>query len=227
MNKPATMAKPTDSPPNSRAALLQAAKAVMEESGYAAVTSRRIAAKAGLKPQLVHYYFASMDDLLLELFRGMAKEMIDLQAQAIRSEHPLRQLWGVAADRGRRILLEQFLILSRYNPALQEEMARFGRIYRDEQIRFMAALCRENRLDPIPWTPEFLAILFNALARAISIEPSYGLELGNRQAREVVDYYIDLFDKAVPDPETMIKRLERENAALRARLAELTTKTTR
>lgn len=196
----------------------------MEEAGYAAVTSRRIAAKAGLKPQLVHYYFASMDDLLLELYRGLAKEMIELQAEAIRSERPLRQLWGVAADRRRRILLEQFLIMSAYNPALRDEMAHFGRIYRDEQIRFMAALARENGPDRIPWTPEFLAILFNALARAIAIEPSYGLELGNRQARQVIDYYVDLFDKAVPDPETTIERLERENAALQARLAELSTK---
>lgn len=219
------MAKSTDSPPNSKTALLQAAKAVMEEAGYAAVTSRRVATKAGLKPQLVHYYFASMDELLLELFRGLAEEMIDLQAEAIRSERPLRRLWSVVADRRKRVLLEQFLIMSAYNPALRRELAQFGRIYRDEQIRFMAAIGRENGLDRFPWTPEFLAVLFNALARAIAIEPSYGLELGNIQSQEAVNYYLDLFDKAAPDPEATIKRLECENAALQARIAELTAKT--
>ena len=48
-----------------RSSLLNAAESLMRESGYAAVTSRRLAAKAGLKPQLVHYYFRTMDDLFL------------------------------------------------------------------------------------------------------------------------------------------------------------------
>ena len=41
----------------------------MLEEGYAAVTSRRVAAKANLKPQLVHYYFRTMDDLFLAIHR--------------------------------------------------------------------------------------------------------------------------------------------------------------
>ena len=39
----------------SRARLLDAAEQLLLDDGYAAVTSRRVAAKAGLKPQLVHY----------------------------------------------------------------------------------------------------------------------------------------------------------------------------
>lgn len=218
------MTKSTEGSSNSKTALLEAAKAVMEEEGYAAVTSRRIATKAGLKAQLVHYYFASMDDLLLELFRGLAKEMIELQGRAIQADRPLRELWNVLTDRRRRIVLEQFLIMSAYNPALQEEMGRFGQIFRDEQIHFMAVLVRENDLHQLPWTPEFLAIVFNALARAIAVEPSYGLKLGNSEALEVVNYYLDLLDRAVPDAQTTIKRLERENAALQARIADLTRK---
>ena len=51
------------------AALLDAAEALMLAEGYAAVSSRRAAAAAGLKPALVHYYFATMDDLFLALYR--------------------------------------------------------------------------------------------------------------------------------------------------------------
>ena len=50
---------------STRAALLDAAQQLMLDEGYAAVTSRRVAAQAGLKPQLVHYYFRTMDDLFL------------------------------------------------------------------------------------------------------------------------------------------------------------------
>ena len=57
-----------------RAQLLDAAERLLREEGYAAVTSRRVAAKAGLKPQLVHYYFRTMDDLFVEVFRRRAEE---------------------------------------------------------------------------------------------------------------------------------------------------------
>ena len=57
-----------------RAQLLDAAERLLLEEGYAAVTSRRVAAKAGLKPQLVHYYFRTMDDLFVAVFRRRADE---------------------------------------------------------------------------------------------------------------------------------------------------------
>src|SRR5690606_21688674 len=52
-----------------RTRLLDAAERLLLREGYASVTSRRVAAEAGLKPQLVHYYFRTMDDLFLEVFR--------------------------------------------------------------------------------------------------------------------------------------------------------------
>ena len=57
-----------------RAKLLDAAEQLMLEEGYAAVTSRRVGRKAGISPQLVHYYFQTMDDLFLEVFRRRAEE---------------------------------------------------------------------------------------------------------------------------------------------------------
>ena len=46
-----------------RALLIDATIQIMLEEGYAAATSRRVAAKAGVKPALVHYYFPTMDEL--------------------------------------------------------------------------------------------------------------------------------------------------------------------
>ena len=73
-----------------RSALLDAAQELMLEEGYAAVTSRRVAARADLKPQLVHYYFRTMDDLFLALFRRGAERNLDRQERALASPQPLR-----------------------------------------------------------------------------------------------------------------------------------------
>src|SRR3954447_11200506 len=81
-----------------RGQLLDAAEQLLLEQGYAAVTSRRIAAKAGLKPQLVHYYFRTMDDLFLEVYRRRADEGLARFARTAASDAPLRALWDVSTD---------------------------------------------------------------------------------------------------------------------------------
>ena len=46
-----------------RTRLLDAAERIMLRDGYAAVTSRRVEAEAGIKP---HYHFGTLDDLFVE-----------------------------------------------------------------------------------------------------------------------------------------------------------------
>ena len=74
----------------------------MLDEGYAAVTSRRVAARAGLKPQLVHYYFRTMDDLFVALIRRGAEQNLEHQARALASPQPLRALWELGATPARR-----------------------------------------------------------------------------------------------------------------------------
>src|ERR1700689_5682540 len=83
-----------------RSVLLDAAEQLMIEEGYAAVTSRRVAEKAELKPQLVHYYFRTMDDLFLAAFRRRAEEGLEAQARGLQARQPLWALWRVRTDPG-------------------------------------------------------------------------------------------------------------------------------
>ncbi|MCB2080473.1 MAG: TetR/AcrR family transcriptional regulator [Novosphingobium sp.] len=206
---------------SSREKILDAAKAVMTEEGFAAVSSRRVAAKAGLKPQLIHYHFESMDHLLIELFTLLGNDVIEKQRSAIKSEHPLKDLWNLLSDRDMRVTLEQFLIMSRYNDDLQKKLGEFGNIFRHDQIAFLTDLMRENNFHSPHWSPEFLSILFNALARVIAIEPTYGLNLGISEAMSTINHYIEQFDRGISSPEMTIKRLEHENAQLRETISKL------
>ncbi|MDQ2635255.1 MAG: TetR/AcrR family transcriptional regulator, partial [Actinomycetota bacterium] len=76
-----------------RQALIEATAQVMLEDGYAAATSRRVAAKAGVKPALVHYYFPTMDDLYLAVLRAGAEANLARQRQALIEDRPLHALW--------------------------------------------------------------------------------------------------------------------------------------
>jgi len=66
------MARSRRSPSNdapARGALLDAAESLMLEEGYAAVTTRRVATRAGVNNGLIHYYFGTMDSMFVDLFR--------------------------------------------------------------------------------------------------------------------------------------------------------------
>ena len=51
-----------------RAMLMDGVEAVMRELGYGALTARSVAERAGLKHQLVYYYFETMDELLMATY---------------------------------------------------------------------------------------------------------------------------------------------------------------
>src|SRR5512147_1787923 len=109
-----------------RAQLLDAAERLLLEEGYAAVTSRRVAAKAGLKPQLVHYYFRTMDDLFLEVFRRRAEENMARIERAVAADGSLRALWQLNADlRGAAFSIE-FVALANHRKAIRAEIARYA-----------------------------------------------------------------------------------------------------
>jgi AcrR family transcriptional regulator len=51
--------------PDTRAAILDAARALFAASGISGTSVRAVAAKAGVDPALVHHYFGSKDDLFV------------------------------------------------------------------------------------------------------------------------------------------------------------------
>jgi AcrR family transcriptional regulator len=113
-----------------RSVLLDAAEQLMLEEGYAAVSARRVAAQAGLKHQLVHYYFRTMDDLLLDVFRRRAEVGLERQAKALASDQPLRALWEYSTDPAGTVLTMEFAGLANHRKAVRAEIARYAEKFR-------------------------------------------------------------------------------------------------
>jgi AcrR family transcriptional regulator len=59
-----------------RAQLIQAAVQLIPELGWGAVTTRKVAARAGVHPGVVHYHFASVADLLTQAVVGFTEEAL-------------------------------------------------------------------------------------------------------------------------------------------------------
>src|ERR1700741_4149160 len=82
----------------SKTMLIAAAVDIIKTEGYAALSARRLAEKVGLKRQIVHYYFRTMEDLLLAVIRHYGEQGLARFAEAFSSHAPLRVIWETRAD---------------------------------------------------------------------------------------------------------------------------------
>jgi AcrR family transcriptional regulator len=174
--------------------LLDAAGELMRDSGYAAVTSRRVAAKAGLKPQLVHYYFRTMDDLFLALFRRVEDDLMQRQKAILKSKKPLKALWELVSDRKGVVLTYEFVALANHRLAIRKEIARFGNRFRKAQVKILAHVLQKKGVDTSVWPPTFVSVLINSLARSLAVQDALGAKLGHSEALKIINRFIDELD---------------------------------
>src|SRR5260221_3137412 len=120
----------------------------MLEEGYAAVTSRRVAAKAGLKPQLVHYYFRTMDDLFLALVRRGAEQILERKAKALASPQPLRALWALHNDPLGTTLTMELSSLANHRKAIRAELGALAEEFRRLQSEALSSVLASYGIDP-------------------------------------------------------------------------------
>ncbi|HET8617701.1 MAG TPA: TetR/AcrR family transcriptional regulator [Acidimicrobiales bacterium] len=189
----------TDSPPprrigatdsKSRARLLDAAEALMLDEGYAAVTSRRVAARARLKPQLVHYYFRTMDDLFLEVFRRRADENLARLDRAVAADGSLHTLWQLNADPSGAAFTIEFVALANHRKAIRAEIARYAERFRAAQLDALtAALETHGIAEQVP--PIVALLLMTGLSQVLALEQALGVTAGHDATRSFVEHTLD------------------------------------
>ena len=162
----------------------------MLEEGYAAVTSRRVAARAGLKPQLVHYYFRTMDDLFLALFRRRAEAGHRRQVEALASAQPLWALWDLSRDpRGTAFTME-FVALANHRKAIRAEIASSAERFRADQLQGLeTVLARHGIAEQCP--PLVFTVLLSSISRFLVIESeSLGMATGHAETVAFVEEFL-------------------------------------
>jgi AcrR family transcriptional regulator len=79
--------------------LLEAAKKVLRQKGYAALSTRDVAAAAGVPLSQIHYHFGSKQGMVLALFEYLNAQLLDRQnAMFGDSSLKLSEQWDRACD---------------------------------------------------------------------------------------------------------------------------------
>ena len=95
------------------------------KDGYAAISSRSVATAVGIQAPLVHYYFASLDDLFVAVLQRRAGRNVERMAEALASPEPLRAWWALASDTRGTALFVELLAAANHRPALAPAVTPF------------------------------------------------------------------------------------------------------
>jgi len=75
---------------------LDAAERLLVQVGYAGITTRALAAEAGLNNGLVHYYFGSLEEVLLRVLNRFTGRLIARQRAMYSADVPFLEKWRTA-----------------------------------------------------------------------------------------------------------------------------------
>jgi TetR/AcrR family transcriptional regulator of autoinduction and epiphytic fitness len=189
----AAPAKATAKDPGARQRLMEATAQIMREEGYAAATSRRVAAIAGVRSALVYYYFPTMDDLFVEVLRAGAESSLARIRQAITDEDPLRALWLINTDSRLTGLNTEFMALANHRKAIGAELKAYAERVRDIETAAVTVALRAQGVDLEEYPPVVIAMLLTQMARSLCNESAIGVTDGHEELRAFIERYLSRF----------------------------------
>lgn len=180
--------RPRSATPEKRRRLLDAAERIMLRDGYAAVTSRRVEAEAGLK---LHYHFGSLDELFVAVVRRRGESNVALLADALASPEPLRAWWRLISEPRGNTLLVELTAAANHRPALRAEVAAFAREVRRMQLEALDSILDDYGIDREIFPPALVAAAVQGLAFVMAHDKAAGFDTAHEEARAAMTRLVD------------------------------------
>jgi AcrR family transcriptional regulator len=176
------------------AAMLDAAENLLRDEGCAALSSRRVAERVGVKQRLVYYYFRTMDDLIVATFARMAEREMARLNEALRSPRPLREIWSVCIHTADARIVSEFVALANRIPALREHVIAYIAETRRLQEGALQAALDRGAGAPARLPAASLAMLATSTALALNRETDLGIDAGHAGLLSAIDRLLDEFE---------------------------------
>jgi AcrR family transcriptional regulator len=183
--------------PKPEEALLDAAERLLVEVGYAGITTRRLAAEAGVNHGLVHYYYGSLENLLVQVLERFTARMIERQRAMYAAEMPFIEKWRTAmrylvADSDYQKVWWELQALAWNRPELREHVAHVDDEWRAVLTEALAEPHERYGLELPLEALVSLVITFNA---GVILERLAGITTGHQELLEWIDGWIERKEK--------------------------------
>jgi len=175
-------------------ALLDAAERLLIETGHAALTTRSVAAEAGVNHGLVHYYFGSNETLLVRALERFTDRLIERQRELYAADVPFIEKWRSAMrylvdeDATYEKVWLELQALSWNQPELREHLAEVNARWR---AVLTDAFEQPHRELGIAMPLEALVSLVITFNIGVIVERLGGIETGHRELLAWIDRFLE------------------------------------
>jgi AcrR family transcriptional regulator len=175
-------------------ALLDAAERLLVDVGHAGITTRRLAEEAGVNNGLVHYYFGSLENLLVRVLERFTAELTARQRAMYATEMPFIEKWRqamrylVAEDVEYEKIWFELQALAWNRPELREHVAHVNDEWRSV---LREAFEEPHREYGIPMPLDALVSLVITFNEGVILERLSGISTGHAELLEWIDAWLE------------------------------------
>jgi len=190
--------------PRARAvvAFLDAAERLLIEVGHAGITTRRLASEAGLNPGLVHYYFGSLDEVLVQALERFTGRLIQRQRAMYETDLPFIEKWRTAMEYLEEDLAAGYpkiwLELQAFGwnrPEIRERVAGVNAEWREVLREAFRKAADEYGLEPDDLPLEAVVSLVMTFNQGIELERLSGVSDGHADLLGWVDRWLESLEE--------------------------------
>lgn len=195
----ATGERPPGRREEATAALLDAAERLLIESGYDGITTRALAEEAGVNHGLVHYYFGSMEELLLEVLERFTERLIARQSAMYGADVPFIEKWRTAmgfleadVQAGYPKVWLELQAMAWNHPGMRERLVAVDAEWREVLTEAFASALEEYRLD---FPLEAVVSLVMTFNKGVQLEEISGIDAGHRELLGWIDGWLSSLEE--------------------------------
>jgi AcrR family transcriptional regulator len=174
-------------------ALLDAAERLLVEVGAAGLTTRRVAEEARANHGLVHYYFGSVEQLLVRVLERFTERLVNRQRELYAADLPFVEKWRtamrylVSEDATYEKIWLELQALAWNRPELRERLAAVNAEWRAVLTEAFEQPRRELGIEMPLEALVSLVMTFNI---GIIVERLGGIEIGHAELLDWIDQWL-------------------------------------
>jgi AcrR family transcriptional regulator len=187
------LAQKTDARFAAEEALLDAAERLLVDVGHAGITTRRLAEAAGVNHGLVHYYFGSVEQLLVRALERFTERLVARQRELYAADEPFVEKWRTAMrylmseDATYEKVWLELQALAWNNEGLRARLAQVNAEWRAVLTEAFEGPHRELKIDmPL----EALVSLVMTFNLGIMVERLGGIDTGHAELLDWIDGWL-------------------------------------
>jgi len=192
------------SPSRERAvdAFLDAAERLLLDVGYAGITTRALANEAGMNQGLVHYYFGTVDEVLLQALERFTGRLIQRQRAMYEADVPFIEKWRTAMEYLEEDLASgypkvwlELQALGWNRPEIRERVVGVNAEWRQVLTDAFGAAADEYGLDPKEFPVEALVSLVMTFNQGVELERLSGISGEHAELLAWIDRWLEQLEE--------------------------------